>query len=335
MIKVGIIGAGWAGNIHANILTNEIDGSEVVAVVDKNETKAKEFSIKYNSKYYSSIDELLEKEEVDLVVISTTTPFHSDFSIKAAAAKKIIFCEKPMAFTLNEADKMIQTVQENKVKCMIGHVLRFWPEYVKVKEIIDSGVLGKPIHAVSERLFTIPTWPEDDWYRKEELGGGIALDAQVHDIDYLSWIFGKAKKVKAQGVYDKNYGGWGHIATQIEYEGGASGLVQASLMFQKTFPFTMLLRVLCEKGTIEWNFRAGSHLEERGKQSPIVIYKQDGIEYVKVEQVDAYLQEWKYFIKCIQEDIEVENATVEHGRNALEVSLASIQSAKTGNTVEL
>lgn len=335
MIKAAIVGAGWAGNIHANILANELDGSEVVAVIDKNEAKAKEFSKKYNAKVYRDFNEMLEKEELDLVVISTTTPFHADFAIKAAAAKKIVFCEKPMSFTLKEADRLIQAVTKNKVKCMIGHVLRFWPEYVKVKQIVESGILGKPLHGVSERLLSIPQWPDDDWYRKEELGGGAALDVQIHDIDYLSWIFGKAKMVKAHGVYDKDFGGWAHIATTIEYERGTSGFVQGSIRFQKAFPFTMLLRILCEKGTVEWIFRAGAHLEERGKKIPIVIYKQDGTEEVEVEQVDPYLQEWKYFIKCIEEDTEVENATVEHGRDALEVSLASIRSAEEGTAIKL
>ena len=335
MIRAAIVGAGLAGNMHANILTNEIDGVDVVSIVDKNEDKAKHFSKKYNARYYTDFDEMLIKEEIDLVVVSTTTPFHAYFAIKAAAAGKIVFCEKPMAFTLREADKLIQAVTKNRVKCMIGHVLRFWPEYVKVKEIVNSGVLGIPLHGVAERLLAMPDWTEDDWYKREELGGGAALDVQVHDIDYLSWIFGKAKIVKAQGIYDSSYGGWVHMATNIEYENGTGGFVQGGIRYQKKFPFTMVLRIICEKGTVEWIFRGGAHLEERGKQVPIFIYKQDAIEQVEVEQVDPYIQEWSYFIKCIEKDIPPENATVEDGRHALEVALASIRSAKKGTAVKL
>jgi len=335
MIKTAIIGAGWAGNIHANILANEFNNSEIVAVIDKNEKKAKDFSKKYNSKYYHDYDEMLAKEEIDLVVVCTPTYLHADFAIKAANAKKILFCEKPMTFTLKEADKMIQAVKKNKVKCMIGHVLRFWPEYVKVKEVVDSCVLGKPLHGVSERLLATPDWTEDDWYLKEKYGGGSALDAQIHDVDYLTWIFGKAKIVKSQGVYDSKFGGWAHMATNIEYESGAGGFVQSGIRFQKTFPFTMVLRIICEKGTIEWIFRAGVHLEERGKQVPIVIYKQDGVEHIQAEQVDPYLREWKYFIECIEEDKEVEVASVEDGRHALEVTLASMKSAEKGTAIRL
>jgi predicted dehydrogenase len=335
MIKAAIIGTGWAGNVHANILANEFDGTVVVSVVDKNEEKAKKFSKKYNAKYYTDFDEMLQKEELDLVVIGTTTPFHAYFAIKAAEANKIVFCEKPIAFTLKEADRLIKAVTKNRVKCMIGHVLRFWPEYVRVKEIIDRGDLGRPLHGVSERLLAMPDWTEDDWYKKEELGGGAALDAQIHDIDYLSWIFGKAKIVKSQGIYDRSLGGWVHMATNIEYENGTGSFVQGGIRFQKTFPFTMVLRIICEKGTVEWVYRGGVHLEERGKQIPIVIYKNNGIDHVQVEQIDPYVQEWRYFIKCIEKDTQVENATVYDGRHALAVALASIKSAKKGIAIKL
>jgi predicted dehydrogenase len=335
MIKAAVIGAGWAGNIHGKILATELENTKLSAVVEKNEKKGIEFSKKYHTNYYNDSDEMLKKEDVDLVVICTPTHLHAESIIKAANANKVIFCEKPLALTLKEADKAIEAIKRNNVKCMIGHVLRFWPEYVKVKQIVDSGKLGKPLHGVSERLLATPNWTEGDWYIKEKYGGGAALDAQIHDIDFLIWIFGNAIRVDSQGVYDRAYGGWAHIATNIEFESGGSGFVQAGIRYQKTFPFTMVIRIICEKGTIEWIFRAGVHLEERGKQIPIIIYKQDGKDTVEVRQDDPYLAEWKYFIDCLVKNKKIENASIDDGRRALEVALASVKSAEKKTVIKL
>ena len=98
----------------------------------------------------------------------------------------------------------------------------------------------------------------------------------------------------------------------------------------------MVLRIVCEDGTIDWVFRAGKNIEERGKEFSLTVYKPDGTVYVpEVEKEDPYFLELKYFVECLEEDREIENATLEDGRNALLVTLSTIKSAKEGKIVRL
>jgi predicted dehydrogenase len=336
MLKTAIVGAGWAGNLHANILANEIEITKVVAVVETVEKKGRKFAEKYETAFYTDMDSMLSKESIDMVLVCTPTYTHAELAIKAIEAKKIVFCEKPLALKLTDAERMIEVVRKNNVISMTGHILRFWPEYVKVKEIVDSGELGAPLHCVSERLLSIPTWTENQWARKEQQGGGMAFDGQIHDIDYLLWVFGSVATVESQGVYDSDFGGWSHIGTNLKFSSGVTGFIQAGWRYPDSFPFTMVLRVLCEKGTVEWIFRGGEHLEQRGQQVPIVIYRPGGVkEEVTVDAVDPFLQEWHYFIGCIEGEKAIQSATFYDGKNAVEVALASVKSAHEQRAVEI
>ena len=192
MLRAAIVGAGWAGNLHANILVNKIPGSKVVAIVEEVKQKGVIFAKKFGAVYYNTMDKMLAKERVDMVLVCTPTVTHPDLVIKAAEACKIVFCEKPLAMNLADADRMITAGRQNHVIAMTGHVLRFWPEYVKIREIVVSGQLGAPLHGVCERLLSIPTWTENEWARSEPMGGGMGMDGQIHDVDYLLWLMGPA-----------------------------------------------------------------------------------------------------------------------------------------------
>jgi len=335
MIKVAIVGAGFIGNVHANSY-NQIDNADVIAIVDSVEEKGKKLAKQFNANFYTDIDGLLKREDIDSVDICTPTFMHADMVKKVASAGKHVFCEKPIALSLKEADDMIETARKNNVKAMSGHVIRFWPEYVKAKEIVDSGQLGEPLHAFCERLAVTPDWHEGNWGFNEKYSGGASVDLHIHDLDYLIWLFGKPALVKAQGVYNEKLGGLVHIATNIEFENGKSGLAEGGWGFSGSFPFTMVLRILCEKGSIEWTFRAGKNIEERSQKANLIVYKSDGsIDEPKVEQEDGYLLECKYFIDCLEDNKDIEIATLEDGRNALELALAATKSAKEGKTIKI
>ncbi len=335
MIKVAIVGAGFIGEIHANSY-NQINNANIVAIVDNVEEKGKRFAKKFGANFYTSLDDLIKNEDIDSIDICTPTFLHPEMAIKAANAGKNVFCEKPLALSLEEADRIIEAVKKNNVKAMVGHAIRFWPEYVKAKEIVDSRQLGEPLHAFCERLATTPDWHEGNWGFNEKYSGGASVDLHIHDLDYLIWLFGKPAIVKAQGVYNKKLGGMVHIATNIEFENGKSGLAESGWGFSGSFPFTMVLRILCEKGVIEWIFRAGKNIEERSQKANLLVYKSDGsINEPKIEQEDAYLLECNYFINCLENNKNIEIATLEDGRRALELALAATKSAKEKTVIKL
>jgi predicted dehydrogenase len=328
MVKLAIIGAGFIGEVHANCYL-QISNAHIVGIVDKVKEKGIKLANKLQTEYFSDIDYLLNNENVDAVDICTPTFLHADMVKKAANAKKHVFCEKPIALTVKDADEMINIINKNKVKGMVGHVLRFWPEYVKVKEIIESKSLGKPLHAFCERLSVMPDWHEGNWGFNEKYSGGAAIDFHIHDLDYLIWLFGKPKLVNSQGVYNPNLGGFTHIATNIEFENGEVGLAECGWNFIGSFPFTMVLRILCENGVIDWIFRAGKNVEERLQKSNLIIYRRDGsTQIIEVEQKDAFLAECEYFINCIDKNIPLENSTMEDGKKDLELAIIATESAK-------
>ena len=335
MVKVAIIGAGFIGEIHANSY-KQIKNANVVAVVDKVERKGIKLAEKIGTSFYEDLNDLFENQEVDCIDICTPTFLHADMAVRAAEAGKNVFCEKPLALSLKEADRIIEALKKNKVKAMVGHVIRFWPEYVKAKEIVSSGQLGEPLYVFCERLAITPDWQEGNWVTNEKYSGGVSVDLHIHDLDYLIWLFGKPILVKAQGVYDKKLSSLVHIATTIEFENGKSALAEGGWAFKGSFPFTMILRILCEKGTIEWVFRAGKNIEKREQKADLIVYENNGSIYnLEVDQTDAYLLECKYFIDCIDNNRPVKRATCEDGRLALELALAATKSAKEKTLIKL
>jgi predicted dehydrogenase len=127
-----------------------------------------------------------------------------------------------------------------------------------------------------------------------------------------------------------------HMNTRVVYEGGQTGYVQVGWGFPAEYPFTMTIRVLCENGTIEWNFKAGKLLETRDREAPLMVYKDNGSYAVEgIAQSDPFLLQWRYFIDCLERGEYIERATFEEGRTALKLVLASIESAKEGSEVSL
>ncbi|MCL4384868.1 MAG: Gfo/Idh/MocA family oxidoreductase [Actinobacteria bacterium] len=338
MINVAIIGAGYIGQVHANTY-KQINNARIFAIVDSIEEKGKKLADQFDANYFSNIDELLNDKniaDIDCIDICSPTFLHSEMAIKTANAGKDFLIEKPLSLSLEEADKIIEAVKRNKVQAMVGHVLRFWPEYIKAKEIVDSGDIGKPLFAFSERLTVTPDWHVNKWGFDEKHSGGAALDLHIHDLDYLIWLLGKPVIVKSQGVYNPKLGGLVHITTNIEFKNGFSGFAEGGWSFTGNFPFTMVLRIICENGTIEWVFRAGKNIEERNQKNDLIVYRSDGSVYVpNVEQKDPFLTECEYFINCLDFNRPIEKATIADGRESLKLTLAAIESAKNKNTVYL
>jgi UDP-N-acetylglucosamine 3-dehydrogenase len=335
MVKIGVIGAGFMGGIHLNAF-KQIDNADVVAIVDSEEQRGKQVAKDAGINYYSDLKNMLKGEDLDVVSVCTPTFLHAEMVKEAAEAGKHIFCEKPLALTLKEADEMMKVVKRNKVKAMVGHVLRFWPDYVEAKRIVDSGELGKAYHAFCERLCVTPAWPWKGWMIDEKYSKGAPVDMHIHDLDYLIWLFGEPKLVKSQGVYSKKLNSYMHIGTTIEFKSGQCGLAEAGYGFKGKFPFTMVLRILCEEGCIDWTYRMGESIAERGQEFALTVYKADGTIYIpEFKKADPYYAECSYLIDCIENDKKIENGTFEQGYRALKLALATIESANEGTVVKL
>src|SRR5262245_37776891 len=128
MIRVGIVGCGFMGRMHANVY-GVLESTTAVAAVDKDSDRRKAFSDQFSIQAFEDLDAMLGAKAIDAVDICLPTFLHKEYTVRAARAGKHIFCEKPMALTLDDADEMIEACASSKVSLMIGHCIRFWPEY--------------------------------------------------------------------------------------------------------------------------------------------------------------------------------------------------------------
>jgi predicted dehydrogenase len=336
MTSIALVGAGYIGRLHADVIHASFPDARILKVHDPVQKKSRELAERVGAAHCGTPRDILDDPGIDVIVVCTPTHLHAEMVIQAAEHGKDIFCEKPLAMSLSEADQMIRVTEARGVRAFCGHVLRFWPVYVKARQVLQGGSLGKPLFAYCERLLTMPTYTEKAWNRAEKLSGGVALDVQIHDLDFVSWVMGEPEVIRSIGLRDDAQGGWAHIATQIEFGGGGRAVVQAGWTYPGTFPFTMAFRILCEKGALEWSFRAGQLLEQRDVESPLILYGKHGQpQAVPVDGTDAFLHEWKYFLGCIRDGAPIRESTFHDGRNALAMALATRESAASGSPVRL
>jgi UDP-N-acetylglucosamine 3-dehydrogenase len=138
-----------------------------------------------------------------VVDICTPTTSHVDLAIVAALAGKHLFIEKPLARSLAECDRIIDAARKSGITAMVGHVVRYFPEFAAGKRAIDSGVVGLPSAIRTSRTAGHPKGGWNNWFADPEQSGGVILDMAIHDLDWIRWCFGPVDRVYAKGLYGK------------------------------------------------------------------------------------------------------------------------------------
>ena len=188
--KLGIclIGCGRAGMIHARNYKNKIENARMVACVDAVEAAAKAAAEEMGiDKYYTDYHEILNDPQVDAVVVVAPTDLHKQIVIDCAAAGKHIFCEKPMAMTVEECDEMIEACDKAEVKLQIGFMRRFDASFREAKRLVDSGAIGELVQIHSNTRG--PSKPRP-WMYDIKMSNGILAEVNSHDIDAVRWMAG-------------------------------------------------------------------------------------------------------------------------------------------------
>jgi len=321
--SVCIVGAGMIANSHVRAWR---DLANVVAIVDVIPEKARGFAEGNKiDRWYTSVNEALEKCEFDIVDVCTPTFTHCEIAVEAMNNGKHVLCEKPIALTLEDADKMIKASEKNKVKFMVAHCLRFWNEYRIVKESIDRGEIGEPRIARAYRYISFPLW--GGWQREMEKSGGVLIDMGIHDLDYLRWIIGEVKEVYANGGILKSKGTDAHdyLHVLLKFEGEAIAFVESSWIHPKSHPFTYGLEVVGERGMLKFS---------RETSEVVQLWTEGGGETISPLKRDAISLEIEHFLNCIESGEEPLVTGLE-ARKSLEVALAAIRSVEEGRPVRL
>ncbi|MCX8108041.1 MAG: Gfo/Idh/MocA family oxidoreductase, partial [Verrucomicrobiae bacterium] len=230
MVNVGVIGLGFMGVTHIRAY-NQIPQVRLVAICDavRLPTDGNLSSITGNIattdnirldmsvvKAYRDYNDLLANPDVQLVDICLPTPLHAPVSIAALKAGKHVVCEKPLARTVADCKAIVEAARQSRTFFMPAMCLRFWPEWVWVKQAISGNRYGRVLSAQFRRLSAPPSWSQSTYLKGEDSGGAL-LDLHIHDSDFVQFCFGRPRRVFSTGL-SRISGAIDHVVTQYEVD---------------------------------------------------------------------------------------------------------------------
>ncbi len=340
MPDIGIVGFGFMGRMHFGCWSG-LEGANVKAICDANPAIAADAGEIVGNidglpenvdlsgvNFYTDYDKFLTDEKLDAISLTLPTFLHADFAIKALEAGVSVLCEKPMALTLDQCDRMIAAAAESEAELMIAHCIRFWPEYAKAKEIVDSGEYGKVLVGHFQRLSVIPTWSSDDWMRDASQSGGMVLDLHIHDSDYVHYLLGMPVAVSSRALMTDGH--VSHIDTQYHYDGGKLITAEGSWRVSDSFNFRMNFEILFEGATIVYDCT---------RDPVFMVYPSKADAFSpEVAAGDGYSREIEYFANLIAGKVlgpQGEVITPAQSKESLRIVEAEQESALTGKMVTL
>ncbi|SDO28709.1 Predicted dehydrogenase [Paenibacillus sp. yr247] len=329
MLRIGLIGLGFMGRTHLeNYVRLEAEGVpiHVVALCDIDIEKLKgnaaagnintgssgiDFDL-YNK--YTSVAEMIEKEQLDCVDITLPTFLHRDISIQCLNHGLHVLCEKPMAMNADECQDMIQAAEASGKQLMIGQCLRFWPAYEYLKQLVDNQTFGNVLGGYFYRGGGTPTWGA--WLTQKDKSGGALLDMHVHDIDMIHWLFGKPESVSSLARNVVPGSGYDVVSTNYLYEDGKVINAQVDWTLQGDYGFEMQFRVNFEKGNVVFH---GDSLQVNVNEGP-------GFR-PELSAEMGYYHEIKYFVETLIHGKSISTATSFSTMGSIEIAEAEMESA--------
>lgn len=327
-VRLAIIGTGGMGGVHATGIANDPD-VELRWMVDLDLPRAEALATTTGATATASMDDALADPEVDAVLIALPTSLHRMATEAAAKAGKHVFCEKPIARTSKDGQAMVAACEAASVTLMIGHVVRFFPEYVRIKEILDSGELGQ-VATVRASRTNPPMQERSLWFADVEKNGGVVLDLMVHELDILGWLFGNVERLFAQGLtYTEAQPRRDYAMASIRYRSGVIAHVESSWAHST---HRTSIEVAAQHGLINYSSdRAASLTIERNValtdnlDRPARLYTRHGI-------ASPHLREVRHFVHCLRsgEPVLIDG---HDGVRAITLANAVLDSMRTGKPV--
>jgi predicted dehydrogenase len=271
---------------------------------------------------FSDLGELLKSGTVDALSITLPTFLHPDTTVQALKAGVHVLCEKPMALSTAECDRMIAAADEAGKVLQIGHCIRFWPEYVVTRDLIQSGTYGQPIAATFRRFSSQPNWSPDNWFADEDRSGGQPLDLHIHDSDYIHYLFGLPAAVSSTADVPQSY-----ISTQYYYEGGPAVVAESTWRMAPSFGFEMSFNIVLEKAAIVFDVTRTPSFRVCPAEGPAFT--------PEIPPGDGYTREIDHFVRAVRGEPVDPVVTPRDSRETIRLVLAEKQSAREGRRVTL
>ncbi|HEX7737888.1 MAG TPA: inositol 2-dehydrogenase [Ktedonobacteraceae bacterium] len=332
MLKVGVIGLGRMGRLYAEALATRISGAELYAVASLIEQERTQVADQFTIPHVcEEAGEVLALAGLDAVVIATPTSTHHELVIAAARAGKAIFCEKPLALTLEQTHEALAAVERAAVPLQVGFMRRFDTAYQKAHELIAAGQIGEPVtfKAISRDPFCPPCN-----YLDPAQSGGLIMDMAIHDFDLARWLMGsEVTQVSAEGtlLVCKDLAAVGDIDNaliNLRFASGALGNVEVSR--NAFYGYDIRTEVLGSEGAL----MIGSQ-----QHTPVVLLtragaQRDTMPYLIERFGEAYRAQLQHFVACLSNG----TAPAVSGAEALaacEISVAATSASQSGQRVKL
>lgn len=206
-VRLAIVGAGLMGTQQAKSAM-ACEAVELVGIFAQDQKQAAELSRDCGiPEAWSSWTSLLTDETIEAVLVATPTHTHAQLASEALDSGKHVFIEKPVTRTIEDAIMLREAARNRGLVLGVGHVIRYFPEYRTLYDLIERGDIGVPATATFGRQCQQPDWATDQWHTKMDCSGGVALDMLIHDVDLVRWYFGEPSEVFARVVGSDRYGG--------------------------------------------------------------------------------------------------------------------------------
>jgi len=301
-MRIGVVGLGFMGSTHLQAY-EKIGGAELAAVASSDPKKlagdlsgiggnleARGAKLDFgDAKRYSTAEELFADPAVEAVDLCLPTYLHASMTSAALRAGKHVLVEKPMALSGDECDGMIAAARSNGKVLMVAQVIRFWPDYVAARNIVNAGGIGTVRSAAFRRRCAAPAWSE--WLRDRERSGGGAFDLLIHDFDYCVFLFGKPAAVSAAG-YEDLEGGVDVVDCRLRYQDGPAVTVDGGWHNRGAYPFSMEFTIVGDDGVLEYH--SGSRR--------LTLYRADGTqEEPSLPEADGFQGELEAFLQACEQ----------------------------------
>ncbi|NOZ87528.1 MAG: Gfo/Idh/MocA family oxidoreductase [Deltaproteobacteria bacterium] len=343
-LRIGLTGSGFIAQVHYDAVKaiSRAENVEVAALYARNAKKGKEFC-KRNAvpEYFDDYDRMLRYANLDLVAIGVPNYLHAKMTMAALRKGLHVMCEKPLAITLKDADKMIDTAKKQGVLIGYAEELCYVPKFRRMKELADQGAIGDVYYV---KQCEKHGGPYSDWFFEPKLaGGGILMDMGCHSLEFCRWFFDKPR---VSSVY-AHMGTYRHIdrppvedhvVVHLEFGNGKTALVESSWALQggmdsiaEAYGVNGVVYADLLRGSGLRCFSEKGYIDYGGFGDKVNGWHFPGYEW---SFENGYPQEFQDLVHCIRNGgTPVE--TAQDGRDVLEIMLAAYWSAATGKKIEL
>jgi predicted dehydrogenase len=319
---VAVFGAGRAGHSHAHAIEHSAE-VRLVAVFDADQDRADAYAEQHGCLAFTSPEAILQRDDVDLVMIALPNFLHASASIQAVSAGKHVFLEKPMADTLEECDQIIAATERAGVHLLVAHSQRYFAATVRARELLKDGELGQPVFATDSWYKSFGLANRLPWFRDRATGGGMWLMNGAHMIDRTCWVLDTSVE-SVQAWIGSPFHGLSADDADLAYLTLRNGLraVIAHTGYKDRGVDKCEVEVACTNGMLRFDSYSNQLASDRdGAYVPI-----------QVHAVDPFAEELQNLVGAIR-GREALRVLPAWGRHILEVLLAAEESSRTGHEV--